>query len=300
MKTDKDDPNPLRRSLEPQREFGNEMPELVENGWSTARSLVRPAEKDLMAGWFVDHEFLVPEGANPEGQRETVASILVNAGTTPNIVVERALAWVDENTKHRGPFFLNWYTPGHLIPTAMREYRERSKHMQSATRLFLFPGQVDAETQSVSGPDAEAFVEGVQRVFSYSFLSGHAFDISTGNLYFHWPAELRLQRACATRRANHKFLFLDPDKFRFQGERAYSLADLLETSHAVTIITVATEVDRDRRLCDAFQRLAESLLRPTANSETDLQTSKILRLIVVGRNASPTTSLAASGFLNTS
>jgi hypothetical protein len=72
------------------------------------------------------------------GQRKSVASILVNPGTTPYTIGERALGWVDENTERRGPFFLNWYTPGALIPTALRDYRERSKHMQSGELRSMY------------------------------------------------------------------------------------------------------------------------------------------------------------------
>lgn len=276
-----------------------------ETWWSASRAQIKADDKTLMAREFVNHEFLVPEGQDPEDNRETAASILVNQGTSQNRVVEEAMEWIKSKSTPelsnppKGPFFLTWYTPGHLVPNTLRRYREKYKHVKTATSLFLFPGEVDLETESVSGPDAESFAQNLQRKFTYAFLSANAFDVSTGSVYFHWPRELCLQRACATRFADHKYLFLDSSKFRSQGEEGYRIRDLLETAHKVTIYTVATpNPRRDKWIMDTFKKLCMDHLKdPAKGEEDDLAAMKTLRLVIVGRGEAATVSDERSGVL---
>jgi hypothetical protein len=236
--------------------------------WSDGRAEIRADEKQLIADYFAEHEFLSPSdvldlpAASDENRRNPSASIIVNAGTQPNQVVHSALAWVEKNPK-LGPFFLTWYTPGHLVPETLRRFRtaKGNLHMAAAVRLFLFPGEVDFETQSVCGPDAEAFANNLQRRFTYAFLSAYAFDIHTGDVYFHGARELALQQKVAMRFAATKFLFLDSSKFKPEGdgERGYTVHELLETSHTVTIYTVSVNEQHDRWVMEGFDKLGSTL-----------------------------------------
>jgi hypothetical protein len=217
----------------------------------------KTGEKHLMAKYYTNHDFLVPEGLNPETDpREPVASILVNQGTTPNTVVVEALQWIERN-QSRGPFDITWYTPGHLIPNTLRLFRVEHPHLISATQLFLFPGRVDHQTEAVSGPDAEAFAESLNRRFTYAFLSANSFDIRDGTTYFHMPEEVRMQRACATRYAAHKLLFFDSTKFKSEGEIGYRIDEILRRAEAVTIYTVSSH--KDEWIIAKFTRLCSSI-----------------------------------------
>jgi hypothetical protein len=248
--------------------------------WSDGRAEILADEKQLTADFFAEHEFLLPSDVldtrsteenhgNPsssdENRRNPSASIIVNAGTQPNQVVYSVLAWVEKNPK-LGPFFLTWYTPGHLIPETLRKFRtaKGNLHMAAAVKLFLLPGEVDFETQSVCGPDAEAFAEKLQRRFTYAFLSAYAFDIHKGDVYFHGARELALQQKIAMRFAATKFLFLDSSKLKPEGdgERAYTVHELLETSHAVTIYTVSVNQKHDEWVMEGFDKLGEALFDP--------------------------------------
>jgi hypothetical protein len=244
--------------------------------WSDSRTEIHASEKQLIADYFAEHEFLLPSvvfelpSASDENRRNPSASIIVNAGTQPNQVVNSTLAWVEKNPK-LGPFFLTWYTPGHLIPETLRKFRTArgNLHMAAAVRLFLFPGEVDFETQSVCGPDAEAFANNLQRRFTYAFLSAYAFDIHTGDVYFHGARELALQQKVAMRFAATKFLFLDSSKFKPEGdgERGYTVHELLETSHTVTIYTDSVGEKHDRWVMDGFDKLGSSLFREHAEAQ---------------------------------
>jgi hypothetical protein len=265
---------------------GHEAPQ-----WSDSRAEIKADEKQLMADYFAEHEFLLPSvvldlsSATDESRRTPSASIIVNAGTAPNQVVYSALAWVEKNPK-LGPFFLFWYTPGHLVPETLRRFRtaKGNLHMAAAVRLFLFPGEVDFETQSVCGPDAEAFANNLKRRFTYAFLSAYAFDIHTGDVYFHGAREVALQRAVATRFAATKFLFLDSSKFKSEGdgENGYTVSELLETSHTVTIYTVSVDDERDRWVLDGFDKLGRRLFGDTPHEARG--NKKRLCLRIVGHN----------------
>jgi len=263
--------------------------------WSASRALTSIDEKILMAKFFARHHFLVREGQSPEAPRETVASIILNHGTTPNSVLKEAVQWIKDN-KGSGPFFLTWYTPGHLIPTTLQEIRDQDRGLRTALKLFLLPGEVDEEIQSVLGRDAEIFAEKLQRHFTYAFLSAYSFDLSAGDVYFYFARELRLQRACATRFADHKFLFLDSSKFKSSGEKAYGVIDMLRTSYSVTLYTVSSE--RDEWIVKRFEHLCSSILKavPTA-APADQSDLKTLRLQIVGRDGASTKCVEKVGSL---
>lgn len=262
--------------------------------WGDSREQTADAAKDLLAEYFVNHDFLVREGDTPEQKRETVASIIVNQGTTPNRVVKKAVEWVRTHNQ-QGPFFLTWYTPGHLVPVTLREARESNRHLRTALRLFLFPGEVDDETESVSGPDAERFVEHLQTRFTYAFLSSYSLDLETGGVYFFSPQEIRLQRACATRFAADKFLFLDSSKFKCEGERGYGISDLLETSYHVTLYTEASAQDSSIR--SMFENLSGQLGLCRTEKQIGNLNEKSLRLRIVGKGDKPSQTIPRYGEL---
>jgi hypothetical protein len=279
-----------------EKEVPPETEEVHYEDWSASRAQTSIDEKVLMAKFFARHHFLVREGHSPEEPRETVASIILNHGTTPNSVLQEALHWIKVNNKQSGPFFLTWYTPGHLIPTTLKDLRDQDRGLRTALKLFLFPGEVDEEIQSVLGRDAEIFAENLQRHFTYAFLSAYAFDLSSGGAYFYFARELRLQRACATRFAHYKFLFLDSSKFKSSGEKAYSVVDMLRTSYSVTLYTVSSE--RDDWIIKRFESLCALVLKsvPASPDQSDLKT---LRLQIVGRDGAFTKCVENVGVLAT-
>ena len=57
--------------------------------WGASRTRTNIDEKIALADFFARH--LVRETRSPGTTRETVATILVNQGTTPTIVVQEAL-----------------------------------------------------------------------------------------------------------------------------------------------------------------------------------------------------------------
>jgi hypothetical protein len=181
---------------------------------------------------------------------------------------------------------LTWYTPGHLVPTTLRLFREKHPVLASATQLFLFPGRVDQQTESVSGREAEEFSFQLSRCFSYALLRPYSFDIRTGIAYFHLAEEVRLQYACATRYASEKYLFLDATKFRKEGEAGYSVAEMLKAADSVTIYTVSSI--NDDWLIKNFVALCDRVLgnSPTAEElhKVDLKT---MRLRIAGRADAP-------------
>jgi hypothetical protein len=157
---------------------------------------------------------------------------------------------------------------------------------------------VDFETQSVCGPDADAFANNLKRRFTYAFLSAYAFDIHTGDVYSHAAREVALQRAVANRFAATKFLFLDSSKFKSEGdgENGYTVSELLETSHTVTIYAVSVDDERDRWVLDGFDKLGRvvfgDLCRYNVVSDGDLRDAS-RRLGHTGGHTSP--SLAFGG-----
>ncbi len=244
------------------------------SGWSAARALAHPIEKRLMAEYFARHDFLVT-GANPEvDPRETAASILANPGTTPNTCVKEALAWVSQ-TKHRGTVM--WYTPGALVPATLHDWKEENADLRNAAGLFLFPGEVNPEVESVLGRFPVEFAKQQLRTrFTCALLSAHSFDMGKGEAYFHYPNEIDLQQTCALLYAYHKFLFFDSSKFQPVGIVGYGIHELLETSQAVTIYTVSSE--RVDTIIAQFETLAQRLLD---EKRGNAGTARSLRLCVV-------------------
>jgi hypothetical protein len=272
----------IRTAFRSQRLNGATKPEAtaLETQWSASRFNKHPEEKEAMARYFAEHEFLVPSsamesqnssldpvsrhhsgsfGGSLAVKRDTVASIIANQGTSPNQVVKSALTWIEEH-QDLGPFFLIWYSPGHLVPETLRQFRKVNPHMLSAARLFLLPGEIDLETESVFGPDAEKFARGLKRRFTYALLSAYAFDIYTGNVYFYRKDEVALQRAVATRHAVAKCLFVDFSKFRNEGEYGYGIHDLLENADTVAIYTVSSGDANDDWILEGFLELGKKVL----------------------------------------
>jgi hypothetical protein len=120
--------------------------------------------------------------------------------------------------------------------------------------------------------------------------------VRTGSVYFHSPHELRLQKACATRFASHKFLFLDSSKFKSEGERGYGIKDLLDTADKVTVYTVSSlSLERDQRIKTNFQRLCANLLEDQQDiGVNDRSEVKTLRLQIVGREGISTVQIEKS------
>jgi hypothetical protein len=183
-----------------------------------------------------------------------------------------------------------------LPDVVLTEIRDRDRGLRTALKLFLFPGEVDEEIQSVLGRDAEIFAERLQRHFTYAFLSAYSFDLSTGDVYFYFARELRLQRACATRFADHKFLFLDSSKFKSSGEKAYGVVDMLRSSYSITLYTVSSE--RDEWVVRRFKSLCDSVLKAPASSTADQSDLKTLRLQIVGRDGTSSKCVEKVGVLS--
>jgi hypothetical protein len=273
------------------------------NTWSGRQLKQRPLEKALMGRHCAAHEFLVSPGSNPEtASREKLASILVTNGTSPVMAVKECMDWVVSNTDARGPFDLTWYTTGTLVPSTLKDYRDKHPMLAAAMHLFLFPGRVDQQMEAVSGPDPVDFAERMTRCFRYAFLGAHSFEMSTGTAYFHLPEEVRLQKACATRYAAQKFLFLDSGKLRREGEVGYQIDEILETAEGATIYTVATEPATNARVKREFQRLCErTFMTPAEQAAQVDQVSRkrTLRLVIVGRDESPSDCTVNEGLLRT-
>lgn len=282
------------------------IPPIVESpskdAWSRQRAQHQIGEKRLMAEFYALHDFLVPANANPAlDPREPFASILVTQGTTPNVVVEAALKWIEQN-QHLGSFGIIWYTPGALVPGTLLDFRLRNPALRAAAQLFLFPGRVNFETEAVSGPEALAFAEQLDRCFTYAFLGANSFDIESGTAYFAYSEEITLQRAYATLYAAHKFLFLDASKFKSNGNPGYNVRDLLETSEMITIYTVSS--DKDEWIKSEFDILQRKVLRKKEKRHTAIQASyenkfnmKSLRLRIVGKDNKPSELVEHKGFL---
>lgn len=265
----------------------------AEETWAASRARSERSDKEAMAGHFADHDFLLEDGADPSGPRETAASILVNQGTSPNDVVHGALGWISEHVND-GPFHLTWFSPGFLVPATLFEFRQRNPHLSAATHVHLFPGTVDIQLQAQIGAEALRYAASLRRRFSYMILSGHSFDLETGEVGFHFDKEIEIQRTCALLKAKQKFLFFDSHKFSGEGEPGYNLQELLATSDAVTMYTVSGP--DSARIRSAFDRLSEQLLTADVNA-AESRKPKTLRLTIVGRDTTATEALRCKGFL---
>src|SRR5262249_12953160 len=97
--------------------------------WGASRDELQKDQKEFMAKHFADHEFLLPDGADPAvSTREKVASILVNQGTPPNVVVQYCLEWVAAHSGE-GPFHITWYSPGSRVPATLHEFRSDNTNL---------------------------------------------------------------------------------------------------------------------------------------------------------------------------
>ncbi len=252
-------------------------------GWSASRAAVAAQEKIRMARHFVSHDLFVREDQAPGDERKiTAAKIMVNPGTTPNEVVKQVLEWikteVENNPDHAAAPNITWYTPGALVPATLRDFRCTYPHLRSSCGLHMFPGTVDSDLEMVRGDEAVRYARQLERWFTYALLSVYAFDMNTGAAFFFFDDEVELQRAIALREAEHKFLFLDPEKFKTEGSKAYSVRELLGTSRTVTIYTVSSK--KDPTISDQFHGLANTLL--DTNGKTG-PISKTLRLVIVNK-----------------
>jgi len=248
----------------------------------------------MMAHYFANHDFLLQEGANPAvDPRETAASILINQGTGPNVVVQESLHWIEDHAQD-GPFHITWYSPGALVPATLHDFRLHNPQLSAATHVHLFPGTVDIQLQAQVGKEAQEYAASIKRRFSYMILSGHSFDLRTGVVRFHFDREIPIQTACARLEARQKFLFFDSQKFTGEGEVGYSLRDLLSTCNAVIIYTVSSA--RSDEIKAAFDIFSAELLTDDPN-ETDSKEPKSLRLTMVGRETEASESIPRRGFL---
>jgi hypothetical protein len=223
--------------------------------------------------------------------RLKVANILVNPGTSQHFVVRRALEWIKAHDDEFGPVDINWYTPGSLLPTLLKEFRDDNPELIQATQLFVFPGRLDIQIDSFASVETAEFVKAYERAFTYAFLSANSFDMSTGQVYFHFSSEIELQRAIALKNAKHKFLFLDSSKLVTisEGGVAYGLRDLLRTSHSVTLYTVSSSQPKDEWVKASFEALYHKLMVPVPDDGDDYRgNTKALRLRIVGANDRPT------------
>jgi hypothetical protein len=290
MSTSANDPHvmatiPMRRLQQmasPENRRGDEPAR--EQGWSYRRAQMHTSQKEWMAKYCVEHELLVIDG--PAGSRDTVASILVIQGTTPNVVVREALDWMTRYWTQFGPFDVTWYTTSGLVMSTLRDFRVSNSEQSIAAQIFLFPGRVNNDMQAVSGPVAEQFVKHFDIDFTYAFLSAYAFDLESGRTRFQYGEEVALQTACARLYAAHKFLFIDSSKFRRDGTPGYSLSDLLTASQTVTIYTTSSTPERDKVIKERCVDLANILLKdlPDNNSTNGLLASarRTFRLRIVG------------------
>lgn len=269
----------------------------VGQGWGARRAKVHLSEKHSMGKYCIEHDFLVRK--NPAEPRDTVASILVNQGTTPNVVVVEALDWIKKNWEE-GPFDITWYTTGGLVNATLHDFRVANPSLSIAGQIFLFPGRVNIDLQAVAGPEAEEFVERLDIDFTYAFLSAYAFDIDSGRIHFLYSEELRLQHACAGLYADHKFLFLDRSKFKREGKRGYKLVELLEQARTVTIYTTGSPEypAENKALEERFGLLCDQLFSSAPQETTGPASgAKTLRLRIIGQDNTLLASAERAGAL---
>lgn len=224
--------------------------------WSGSRGQHQHQDKELIGEYWARCEFMVTEGRSQA--RDTVGSALVPQGTTQAAVVGKILDWLQAQAGVA--YHITWYVAGTLVADRMRQFQRDCPHLRSAARLFFLPGDVDLEREAVLGPAAVEFAKSLTRCFRYALLSSYTFDLLSGQTYFQFDDEVELLSALAKRSAKEKILFLDRSKFRREGVPGYRVHDLLESAERVTICTVSTEADADRK--KDFVELAQDLLAP--------------------------------------
>lgn len=264
-------------------------------GWSDRQTEQDAEDKELIADDFVAHEFLVPENGNPEkSPRLKVASIAVSNGTSQSEGVSAVLRWVEQRAVKHESFDLNWYATGSVVPTILRDFVQKHPDLMAACQLFLFPGKVDRNLGSVSGPEAVAFVKTFKRRFTYAFLGAHAFDLVTGDAYFHFSEELELQQACASLLAAQKYLFLSPRKFKadeLEGHVGYGLLDVLAGASSVTICTASSTND------EWIKKTFDALCLRVLSADPARGEPRRLSLRLVGRNGAKPVVIHKNGFI---
>ncbi len=265
-----------------------------DEGWGSRRAKLHPNEKFWMAKYCVEHDFLVRKGTTPADARDTVASILVNQGSTPNAVVREALQWIKSHWAS-GPFDVTWYTTGGLVNATLHDFRTEHRGLGIAAQIFLFPGRVNTDLQAVGGPEAEEFAERLDVSFTYAFLSAYSFDLDTGRSHFQYSEECRLQKACAVLYAGHKFLFLDPSKFKREGRPGHGLHALLEQAKTVTLYTTSSPDDEDIK--NRFRALCDRTLEQSADATSNPSRARSLRLRIVSSGAESVDSVDRLGYL---
>jgi len=188
--------------------------------------------------------------------------------------------------RDQGPFSVTWYTGSALVAATLQNYKVRNTQLRSAAELFLLPGPVDPDSESVSGLVPAQFIASqIDRYFTCLILSAHSFDILSGTAYFHFPDEIEFQKRCALLPARNKFLFLDASKFRHEGQPGYLVADLLRNCQSVTIYTVMAVPDPT--VVAGFDALATSLnMKDVGDDWADVEGQR-LRLCIIDRNGSP-------------
>ncbi len=287
----------------------SEVVPLLSGSWSRTQERVNVRSKELMGVYFAEHDFLVDaHSGSPATQRERSADILVNSGTTQLKVVEKALDWLARNWNDEGPFTITWHTGGTLVQSALITRRGKEPHLASATNLFLFPGQVDVEVETVIGKEPLDFIRKHRNTyFTCAILSAYKFDMATGTAFFHYDAEIELQRECAILPARRKYLFLDPAKFVYSGTRAYSVEDLLGSCEELVIYTTEpldpsssdSQVDKKLKqmILDGFDTLSRTLHSKDIDKNVSDSRRKTLRLVMVGSSGRPPEVKVAEGFL---
>jgi hypothetical protein len=254
------------------------------DSWSACRVNIRPEEKRLMADYFAEHDFLVPFGENGETQeRGRAAHVFVAPGTGPNAVVKACLGWVRHNWKD-GPCTFTWYPLGGLIPALLFEFKQKYGRFATGAKMFMLPGEVDAQSGTLTGKYIVEFLKGLaedkSKEFNLSILSAYRFNMATGDAYFYFDNEIEPQCLGAARLyAEEKALFLDNEKFSsIGGSKGYNIRDLLETSRSVTIYTYTADSEqKDRVKKLQFEKLADRLLVPCPKP-TDEEAGKLKRL----------------------
>jgi len=272
--------------LSESKEHSSEL--LDDESWSAGRATVAISDKSRMARHFVSHDLFTQGKKSIHKRRQiTDARIIVNPGTTPNEVVLQVLEWILEcvqdhtgRGKQRVPTpYIIWYTPGTIVPATLYEFRIKHPNLRNACGLYMCPGMVDPSLEMVRGEQAIRYVNELNQCFTYAILSAYAFDMKSGTAFFFFHDEVELQKAVALREATHKFLFLDPEKFKREGSPAYSIQELLSTSQTVTIYTVASE--RDNVVIKDFELLTDTL---AAENNSESTTQKTLRLVIINNN----------------
>ena len=104
--------------------------------WAASRFNVQRPDKLLMAQHFAEHDFLLQPGTNPSRSRENTASLLVNGGTGPNMVLEACLKWIEEHATE-GPFHLTWYSPGALVPATLYDFPSEESGLEAPPRTCI-------------------------------------------------------------------------------------------------------------------------------------------------------------------